>query len=91
MSNLVKRMDLRRAKAALPWIPRAFPPHPERRAVPPARPAPFLRSIRFAPAATLRAESGDGRIPVHGVQSAPVTRASGESPPEYHRKGANFH
>ena len=29
-------------------MPRGFPPHPERRAVPPARPAPFLRAVRFA-------------------------------------------
>ena len=50
MSNLVKRMDLRRAKAALAWIPRGsqFRPHPEPRAVPSARPTPFLRAIRFA-------------------------------------------
>ena len=39
---------LRRAKAALPWVPRAFPPHAERRAVPPARPAPLGRAARFA-------------------------------------------
>ena len=48
MSNLVKRMDLRRAKAALPWMPRAILPHSERRAVPPARPTPFGRAARFA-------------------------------------------
>ena len=39
---------LRRACAALPWIPRAFPPHAERRAGPRARPAPFGRAARFA-------------------------------------------
>ena len=48
MSNLVKRMDLRRAKAALPWIPRAILPHAERRAGAPARPTPFARAARFA-------------------------------------------
>ena len=51
MSNLVKRMDLRGAKAtlaALPWMPRAILPHPERRAVPPARPTSFGRASRFA-------------------------------------------
>ena len=51
MSNSVKRMDLRQAKAALaalPWMPRAFQPHPEPRAVPPAGPVSFLRAIRFA-------------------------------------------
>ena len=39
---------LRRAKAALAWISQAFPPHAERRAVPSARPAPFLRAAGFA-------------------------------------------
>ena len=51
ISNLVKRMDLRRAQAALaalPWIPRALQPHPERRAGAPARPTPFARAARFA-------------------------------------------
>ena len=51
ISNLVKRMDLRGAKAtlaALPWMPRAILPHPERRALSSARPAPFLRASRFA-------------------------------------------
>ena len=51
ISNLVKRMDLRRANttlAAMPWIPRAILPHPEPRALSPARPAPFLRASRFA-------------------------------------------
>ena len=50
MSNLVKRMDLRRAKAALPWMPQGsqFRPHPEPLAVPSARPAPFLRAVMFA-------------------------------------------
>ena len=50
MSNLVKRMDLRRAKAALPWMPRGsqLRPHPGPMAVPSARPAPFLRAVRFA-------------------------------------------
>ena len=38
----------RRANAALPWNPRTFPPHPERRAVPPARGAPVRRAVRFA-------------------------------------------
>ena len=48
MSNPVKRMDLRRAKAALPWMPRALPPHSEPRAVPPARPTPFGRAAKLA-------------------------------------------
>ena len=51
MSNLVKRMDLRGAKAtlaALPWMPRAILPHPERRALSSARPTPLLRASRFA-------------------------------------------
>ena len=48
MSNLVKRMDLRRAKAALPWIPRAAQPHAGPRAVAPPRRAPFRRAARFA-------------------------------------------
>ena len=38
----------RRAKAALPWIPRALQPHAGPRAVPPARPTSFLRAARFA-------------------------------------------
>ena len=52
MSNLVKRMDIRRAKAALaalPWMPRAFLPHPEPRPVPSARPASFLRAATCWP------------------------------------------
>ena len=51
ISNLVKRMDLRGAKAtlaAMPWMPRAILPHPERRALSPARPTPLLRASRFA-------------------------------------------
>ena len=51
MSNLVKRMDLRGAKATLAamlWMPRAFQPHPEPRAVPSARPASSHRGIRLA-------------------------------------------
>ena len=51
MSNLVKRMDLRGAKATLAamlWMPRAFQPHPEPRAVPSARSASSTRGIRFA-------------------------------------------
>ena len=51
MSNLVKRMDLRGAKATLAamlWMPRAFQPHPEPRAVPSARSASSMRGIRFA-------------------------------------------
>ena len=50
MSNLVKRMDLRRAKAALPWMPRGsqLRPHPGPMAVPSARPAPFRRAFMFA-------------------------------------------
>ena len=50
ISNLVKRMDLRGAKAtlaALPWMPRALLPHPEPRAISPARPTPLLRASRF--------------------------------------------
>ena len=52
ISNLVKRMDLRRANTtltAMPWIPRALQPHPEPRAVPSARPASSHRGIRLAP------------------------------------------
>ncbi len=53
ISNLVKRMGLRRANttlAAMPWIPRALQPHPEPRAVPSApRPASSHRGIRLAP------------------------------------------
>ena len=44
-------MGLHRAKAvlaALPWVPRARSPHAGPRAVPPARPAPFLRAASFA-------------------------------------------
>ena len=50
MSNLVKRMDLRRAKAALQWMLRGsqLRPHPDPRAVPSVRPAPFLRAVSFA-------------------------------------------
>ena len=50
MSNLVKRMDLRQAKAALAWMTwgSQLRLHPEPRAVPSARPAPFRRAIRFA-------------------------------------------
>ena len=51
ISYLVKRMDLRRANttlAAMPWIPRALQPHAGPLALPPARPAPFLRASRFA-------------------------------------------
>ena len=50
MSNLVKRMNLRRAKANLAWMPRGpqFRPHREPMAVPLARPALFLRAFMFA-------------------------------------------
>ena len=50
MSNLVKRMNLRRAKADLAWMPRGpqFRPHREPMAVPLARPALFLRAITLA-------------------------------------------
>ena len=51
MSNLVKRMGLRRANttlAALPWMPRAILPHPEPRALSSARPTPLLRASWFA-------------------------------------------
>ena len=48
MSDLVKRMDLHRAKAALAWMPRALQDHAGPRAVPPARPALFLRAVGFA-------------------------------------------
>ena len=50
MSNLVKRMDLRRAKATRPWMPRGpqFRPHREPMAVPSARPARFLLAFMFA-------------------------------------------
>ena len=48
--NLVKRMDLRRAKAALAWMTLGsqLRLHPEPRAVPSARPAPFRRAFMFA-------------------------------------------
>ena len=50
MSNLLKRMNLRRAKADLAWMPRGpqFRPHREPMAVPLARPALFLRAITLA-------------------------------------------
>ena len=50
MPNLVKRMDLRRVKAALPWVPRGpqFRPHPGPMAVASARPTSFLRAFRLA-------------------------------------------
>ena len=47
LSILVKRVDFRRAKAALAWMPRALQPHGEPRAVPSARPAPFLIVVSF--------------------------------------------
>ena len=48
-SDLVKRMDLRQAKAALlAWMPRALQPHAGPGAVPSARPAPFLRAVRIS-------------------------------------------
>ena len=48
--NLVKRMDLRRAKAALAWMTcgSQLRLHPEPQAVPSARPAPFRRAFMFA-------------------------------------------
>ena len=48
LSNLVKRADLRRARAALAWMPRARRAHAGPRAVPPARPALFLRAAGLA-------------------------------------------
>ena len=53
MSNLLHQLAPRRAKtalAALPWMPRGsqFRAHPDPRAVPSARPAPFLRAVGFA-------------------------------------------
>ena len=50
MSNLVKRMNLRRAKADLAWMPgdRDSGPTLGQRAVPLARPALFLRAITLA-------------------------------------------
>ena len=48
LSILVKAVDLRRAKAAWAWAPRALQPHAGPRAVPPARPAPLLRAISLA-------------------------------------------
>ena len=50
MSNLVKRMNLRRAKADLAWMPgdRNSGPTLGQRAVPLARPALFLRAITLA-------------------------------------------
>ena len=48
LSDLVKRVDLRRAKAALARMPRALRPRAVPRAVPPAHPALFLRAVGFA-------------------------------------------
>ena len=48
MWNLLKRMDLRRAQAARPWMAQALQAHPEPMAVPSARPDPSLRASRFA-------------------------------------------
>ena len=48
LSILVKRVDFRRAKVALAWMPRALQPHGEPRAVPSAYPAPFVVAVSFA-------------------------------------------
>ena len=48
VSDLVKRVDLSRVKAALAWMPRPLRPHDRLGAVPSARPAPFLRAVIFA-------------------------------------------
>ena len=48
LSILVKAVDLRRAKAAWAWAPRALQPHAGPRAVPPTRPAPLLRALSLA-------------------------------------------
>ena len=48
LSDLVKAVDLRRAKAAWAWAPRALQPHAGPRAVPSARPAPLLRAVSLA-------------------------------------------
>ena len=51
MSILVMLMDLRRVKASLavlPWMPRAFLPHPEPRPGPSGASRPFLSGVRFA-------------------------------------------
>ena len=47
LSDLVKGMDLRRAKAAWAWVPRALQHHAGPRAVPSTRPAPSLRALSF--------------------------------------------
>ena len=48
LSNLVKAVDPRRAKAAWAWMPRALQHHGEPRAVPSAHPAPFLLAVSLA-------------------------------------------
>ena len=48
LSDLVKAVDLRRAKAAWAWAPRALQPHGGPRAVPSAHPAPFLLAVSLA-------------------------------------------
>ena len=47
LSVLVRRVGPRRAKAAWAGAPGALRPHGSPRAVPPARPAPFLRALTF--------------------------------------------
>ena len=47
LSVLVRRVGPRRAKAAWAGAPGALRPHGSPRAVPPARPAPFLRALSF--------------------------------------------
>ena len=48
LSNLVKAVDPRRAKAAWAGAPGALRPHGSPRAFSPARPAPFLRAVSLA-------------------------------------------
>ena len=48
LSDLVKAVDLRRAKAAWAWAPRALQHHGGPRAVPLAHPAPFLLAVSLA-------------------------------------------
>ena len=48
LPNLVRTVDPRRTKVTLAWMPRALQHHGDPRAVPSARPAPFLRAVSLA-------------------------------------------